>query len=316
MKTLALAIALLGAVNAAGAANFELDLAEAYKSLEHQSYTVEARTAGFEAPGKAGPAEGVYFQRDDPKPWQNCYTLAPQDAFARIKAGNFKGAGLLQISAIRLDGEVVRVSHLDYSGASREIAFGRCPFEETDKKILLSCDVTVQNVRPTGQIDDFSYLQRIETEWRKLDQNARVIDCRAGVAYPVRNSWAQTFTLADYKLIRHINNLGLPLVPSTSFGTVSRGTGLNRLQNWRATVGFQFMENRMQPEICDASVEELSIPENLESWVKTRNGAWCPWGLEVVSLSCQGLPRVESSTAHSSISLPHGAPEIDAHCAK
>lgn len=259
-------------------------------------------------------AAGIYFQRDDAKPWQNCYALAPQDALRSIEARAFKGAALIDIERVRLEGETIRVSHRDPRGALQEIAFERCPFDEADRRRLIACEVTVQTAQAADRISHLGQLPEIEARWRRKDPRARVIDCRAGVVHPVRNAWRQDFTLADYKLIRRINELRAPLVPMTAFGTVAKGTGANALQDWRATVGFEFMENRMQPEICDASVEELSLAENLDSWLSVRNGAWCPWGLEIVALSCDGLPPVASAAAPSSVPLDRASPEVAAHC--
>lgn len=264
--------------------------------------------------GRDASAAGVYFQRDDAKPWQNCYAVATRDALRSIEARDFKGASLIAIERVRLDGDTIRVSHRDAGGAVREIAFARCPFDEPDRRRVITCEVTVQTAQAAGKIAHLGHLPEIEARWRRKDPRARVIDCRAGVVHPVRNSWRQGFTAADYKLIRHINELGAPLVPMTAFGTVAKAAGENRLQDWRATVGFEFMENRMQPEICDASVEELSLPEYLDSWLSVRNGSWCPWGLEIVSLSCDGLPPVVSAAAPSSVPLDPASPEVAAYC--
>lgn len=264
--------------------------------------------------GQNALAAGIYFQRDDAKPWQNCYALTPQDALRSIETRDFKGASLIDIERVRLDGETIRVSHRDSRGAVREIVFNRCPFDEADRRNRISCEVTVQTAQASGRISHLGHLPEIEARWRRKDPNARVIDCRAGVVRPVRNAWRQGFTLADYKLIRRINELRAPLVPMTSFGTVAKDAGGNRLQEWRATVGFEFMENRMQPEICDASVEELSLTENLDSWLSVRSGAWCPWGLEIVALSCDGLPLIESAAAPSRVPLDPSSPEVAAHC--
>lgn len=264
--------------------------------------------------GRNAAAAGVYFQRDDAKPWQNCYAVEPRDALRSIEARDFKGASLIDIERVRLDGATIRVSHRDAHGALREIAFERCPFDEADRRAVINCEVTVQTARPSGKISHLGHLPEIEARWRRTDPRARVIDCRAGIVHPVRNSWRQGFTRADYKLIRRINELRAPLVPMTAFGAVAKGAGSNPLQAWRATVGFEFMENRMQPEICDASVEELSLTENLDSWLSVRNGAWCPWGLEIVVLTCDGLPPVLSAAASSSASLDPASPEVEAHC--
>lgn len=258
-------------------------------------------------------AAGIYFQRDDAKPWQNCYAIPLEDALRRVRARDFKGAGLISIERVALEGETIHVSHRDGRGVLQDIALRRCPFAEEDRRRPLRCEVTVQTAR-SGKAAPLELLARIEALWRAQDPGARVIDCRAGTARSVRNSWEQDFTLADYKLIGRINELRLPLVPMTAFGTVSKGAGTNRLQGWRAAVGFEFMENRMQPEICDASVEELSIPGNLDSWVKTRNGGWCPWGLEIVSLSCAGLPAVTSAAAAETAPLDASS-ETAAYCA-
>lgn len=264
--------------------------------------------------GQGALAAGVYFQRDDPKPWQNCYSIATQDALRSIETRAFKGAELLDIEGVRLDGATIRVRHRDGRGGVKEIAFERCPFDEADRRPLITCEVTVQSLQTAGKIAHLGHLPEIQALWRRKDPRARVIDCRAGDVRTVRNSWRQSFTLADYKLISRINQLKSPLVPMTAFGTVTRGAGTNRLQDWRATVGFEFMQNRMQPEICDASVEELSIPKNLDSWVSVRNGGWCPWGLEIVALSCDGLPPIESATAPTRVSLDPASPEVAAHC--
>ncbi len=264
--------------------------------------------------GQNALAAGIYFQRDDPKPWQNCYSIPARDALRSIEARDFKGASLIDIVNVRLDGETIRVSHRDLRGGVREIAFEKCPFDESDRRALINCEVTVQTLQTSARIAHLGQLPAIEARWRTKDPAARVIDCRAGVARPVRNSWRQGFTLADYKLIGRINGLRSPLVAMTAFGTVTKGAGTNPLQDWRATVGFEFMENRMQPEICDASVEELSLPENLDSWVSARNGGWCPWGLEIVALSCDGLPPVESAAAPSSVPLDRASAEVAAHC--
>ncbi|MDP3541014.1 MAG: hypothetical protein Q8T11_00945 [Elusimicrobiota bacterium] len=264
--------------------------------------------------GQNALAAGIYFQRDDAKPWQNCYAIAPQDALRSLVARDFKGAALIDIERVRLEGETIRVSHRDTRGITREITFEKCPFDEADRRRLITCEVTVQTAQAAGRIAHLGHLPEIEARWRRKDPAARVIDCRAGIVRPVRNSWRQDFTLADYKLIRRINELRAPLVPMTAFGTVTKGAGTNRLQDWRATVGFEFMENRMQPEICDASVEELSLTENLDSWLGARNGAWCPWGLEIVALSCDGLPLVESAAAPSRVPLDPASPEVAAYC--
>ena len=263
--------------------------------------------------GSDALAAGIYFQRDDAKPWQNCYAVAPREALRAIEARAFKGAALIAIEGVRLEGETIRVSHRT-AGGVREIAFERCPFDETDRRRLINCEVTVQTAQAAGRIAHLGHLPEIEARWRKKDPRARVIDCRAGVVHPVRNAWRQGFTVADYKLIRRINELRTPIVPMTAFGAVQKGAGANGLQDWRATVGFEFMENRMQPEICDASVEELSLSENLDSWLSARNGAWCPWGLEIVALSCDGLPPVESAAAPSTVALDPASPEVSAHC--
>ena len=264
--------------------------------------------------GRSAAAAGVYFQRDDAKPWQNCYAVAAPDALRSIESRDFKGASLIDIEGVRLDGETIRVTHRDPRGVVREIAFERCPFEEADRRRLITCEVTVQTAQAAGRVAHLGHLPEIEARWRRKDPRARVIDCRAGVVRPVRNSWRQGFTLADYKLIRLIDARRSPLVPMTAFGTVARGAGTNALQDWHATVGFEFMENRMQPEICDASVEELSLTENLDSWLAARNGAWCPWGLEIVALSCDGLPPIRSAAAPSSAPLDPASPEVAAHC--
>ena len=263
--------------------------------------------------GTHARAAGIYFQRDDARPWQNCYSIPAQDALRRIEARDFKGAELIRIERVEFDGETILVSHAG-GGGRQEIEFKKCPFDEADRRKLIRCEVTVQTARGPGQAAPLDQLARIEALWRRKDPRARVIDCRARVIRPVRNSWEQDFTLADYKLLVRINSLGRPLVPMTAFGTVAKGAGANRLQDWRATVGFEFMESRMQPEICDASVEELSIPENLDSWVATRNGGWCPWGLEIVALSCGGLAPVESAAAASSLPLDAASSEVTAYC--
>lgn len=264
--------------------------------------------------GQNALAAGIYFQRDDAKPWQNCYAVEPRDALRSIEARDFKGASLIDIQRVRLDGATIRVSHRDSRGITREIVFDRCLFDEADRGRVINCEVTVQTAQASGKISHLGHLPEIEARWRRKDPHARVIDCRAGVVHPVRNSWRQGFTLADYKLIRRINELRAPLVPMTAFGTVVKGAGSNRLQDWRATVGFEFMENRMQPEICDASVEELSLTENRDSWLSVRNGAWCPWGLEIVALSCDGLPPIGSAAAPSRAPLDPASPEVAAHC--
>lgn len=265
-------------------------------------------------PAPRALAAGIYFQRDDAKPWQNCYAVETQEALRRIEARDFKGASLIDIRGVRLDGETIRVQHRDARGLAQEVAFGKCPFDEADRKKTITCEVVVQTARTAAKIAHLGHLGEIETRWRRKDPRASVIDCRAGVVYPVRNSWRQSFRLADYKLIRRIAEMGAPLVPMTAFGTAAKGAGTNPLQEWRATLGFEFMEHRMQPEICDASVEELSLTENLDSWVSARSGSWCPWGIEIVALSCDGLPPVESAAAPSRVPLDAASPEVAAYC--
>ena len=190
------------------------------------------------------------------------------------------------------------------------------PVRRGGPRKTISCEVTVQTARASGRIAHLGHLPEIEARWRRNDPNARVIDCRAGVVHPVRNAWRQGFTVADYKPIRRINELRAPLVPMTAFGTVARtraaiacriGARRSASSSWRTACS---------PSICDASVEELSLTENLDSWLSVRNGAWCPWGLEIVALSCDGLPPIESAAAPSRVPLDPASPEVAAHCGR
>ena len=229
------------------------------------------------APVAAAPAEeaGIYFQRDDARPWQNCYSIPRQEALLRARAGRFKGAGLITVLGAEASGERIIISHGE-PARPQSIVLERCPFMENERSVQLQCEVTVQTMRRADALDSLGHYPEIEKEWKRKDPSVSLIDCRDGSARPVRNIWRQVFTLADYKLIASMNARGHRLVPRTASGRISEGGSLHPNQGWSAALGFEFMENRMQMEICDAAVEELSVPRFRQLWLNTRSGGWCP----------------------------------------
>lgn len=265
--------------------------------------------------GAAAPADeaGIYFQRDDARPWQNCYSIPQQEALLRARAGRFKDAGLIALLGAEASGERIVVSHGD-PARPQSLVLERCPFTENERSVQLQCEVTVQTMRHRGELDSLSHYPEIEKEWRRKDPSVSLIDCRDGSVSPVRNVWRQTFALADYKLIARINAQGHRLIARTALGRISEGGSLHPHQGWSAAMGFNFMENRMQMEICDAAVEEISVPRFRQLWLNTRNGGWCPWGLEIVSLSCPGQARVDGSTSFSRLRLNTVEPEVRSYC--
>lgn len=85
-------------------------------------------------PCRAQESGGIYFRRDDAKPWQNCYAVPAEEAFERLSSGRFTGASLVAVTSVEHRGDVIELRHRDSrDGRTRVVDFKPCPFKEPDR---------------------------------------------------------------------------------------------------------------------------------------------------------------------------------------
>jgi hypothetical protein len=248
------------------------------------------------------PTEDIFIDPDAQqfRTWRNCYTIPRDDAVSRLQQGEFPRAHFK-----RVDGSSIFVAHDDLGGGELELK--KCVFSKADNCRLDDCTLTVQsgdfNPEPVTVLNE--YLRAVDRRWRA--EGHPVIDCQLGVIHSVRNSWKQSLTRRDMKILRFAGRRSEPLIFAT-IASLSAGGSLHPLQSWSAGVSLDLMHPRLFPEVCDASVEQVTAEYG------PNFGAWCPWGLQLVSVSCPGRSAATDLTALAEQPLDLDAPDVRAFC--
>jgi hypothetical protein len=273
----------------------------------------EQPTSGGDSVAPAGKSdsadEGAIYFEESGQPWQRCYTGSTEKTVEKLWAGQFPGASSYAIANVELleDG-VIRVRYVTSLHQEKEMLLSACLFTEEDRTTEVSCELYVDSKRLASIPLDF-YID-IEKAW-----GVRLIDCQRGVAQRVINGWRQSISLMNIKIMEYLAREGRDLRPKMTHAILGYGDSLVPYQNWSARAALDFMRSTWTPEVTDASVEELSVPANLDDWMQSAHGpTWTPWGLVVHSLRCDGRDAIEA-TVGPEIQLDMTDPKIEEYCA-
>jgi hypothetical protein len=258
----------------------------------------------------------VFFHRDQPESWRSCYVPPLDEALAFTRGPDFQSLASVVLSALpRTDQEnqiVIQYQNPTGSGADVVRRLPPCPFSYADQTEVIECQVSVINNRYQPPVEYLSEQAiSLHRQLRSHDPSLLHIDCDAMVLNPIRNRWTQQFRRSDVKIMSYLRSQNHPVSPRTARGLVTEGGSLLPHQWWSAQLAFNFMEDLLQNEGCDASVDEITLVTSRSHW---SNQAWCPWGLRVIELTCHDATDFDDSQLIA-VPLSPRAGEIQNFCA-
>lgn len=258
----------------------------------------------------------VFFHRDQVESWRSCYVPPLDEALAFTRSPDFQGLAGVELSApLRTDSDnqiVIQYKNPTGSGADVVRRLPPCPFSYADQTDIVDCRVTVISDRYQSPVECLSE-QAIQLHHQLLthDPRLRHLNCDAMVLNPIQNSWTQPFRRSDLKVMSYLHSQNQSVSPRTARGLVNEGGSHLPYQWWSAWLAFNFMEDLLQNETCDASVDEVTLTTSQSFW---KNQTWCPWGLRVVALTCNEATDFDV-TEKISIPLNPHAVEVQNFCA-
>lgn len=248
--------------------------------------------------------EDVYFEDIPAYSWMQCYTVSTDQAAALIREGRV-GSSVLLGDTVEVSGDVIRVRYR-YPGVwpADTVTFRPCVFGKEDA-CTYDCTVTFQDTADQGWLAG----KERACSSAHPEMKGRYVDCAARVAHPLTNTWRQPVSRMEIKLMQHLLSQSYPLdVPGALMGGIAdENHSLETCMDWSANLAFTFAKSVKAAEVCDANMTR--ILEDLGP-----GDVWCPWGMRIVKVSCDGGPEIVNTLNRWDIPLDQNNPEVRALC--
>lgn len=269
------------------------------------------KLSGLTGDGECRPTtdtiDDIYFEDIPSYSWMQCYTVSTEQAAALIREGRIAPTVLLGETA-EVSGDVIRVRYR-YPGVwpGDTVTFRPCPFDKTDSCVH-DCTITFQDEDPAAHQSELAGLERACSSARP-ELRGRYVDCAARVAHPITNTWRQPVSRKEIKLMQHLLSQSRPLVaPGVATGQVDQENhSLEPCMDWSGQLGFTFAKVVVQNETCDASLARAPFDVG-------RGNVWCPWGIQIVKVSCDGGPEIVDTRNPWNLPLDQDNPDVRALC--
>lgn len=234
------------------------------------------------------------------QPWKQCYTVDTQNALQAIKDGQFAGASDLLLETTKKVGKVISVKYRYLDGYAK---FKPCSFKKADD-CSLNCKITFTDFEIGSELSKLPVENQISCEQKFPESKGKYIDCKNKLAHPVVNTWGQRLIRREFRAMQEMNAQKIALRPS-AIGSVKAGGSLDLCMNWSASLALSFIESSSYPELCDWSIFQM-YPEF--------NQTWCPWGIEITKIQCDGEPLLVSQAARMNFPLDVSNSEVKLYC--
>lgn len=247
--------------------------------------------------------------------WHNCYAGDINQAIDILKKREFIGAtDFLSVESVKSVASDIELNATNIANQKVSISIKSCPFDAKDWDNQFTCRLTVQTKANTA-VDE--YLLEVNKAWAILDPSSQnLIDCQNKSAKVIRNAWPQSFSMADIKTLKFMVSQGHDL-NIKAFGTVKKGGSLYPLQNWSGQLWFQIYYSGIEDnETYDASVDQLSVEKELDSWLILNEGRWSPWSVQISQLKCGEDLEIENPLAKDEVSLSPFGEIVKSYCSK
>ena len=258
--------------------------------------------------------EEIFFDRDSEQVLRNCYSVTPERALEIALQPSFATQHSIVMTASPvLDQGRVLIFFQDPGDPtqSKKREIQACPFSWADQSELVQCEIEVQSLPPSEPVSYLTpnYLS-VNLGWTRLGIEP-LLNCELGEARLIRNAWKQPLRRSLLKTLEYLSERREPWIPSSAIGLIVEGGSRFYHQPWSTQLDLNFSITRLQMEMCDAAVDEISAPENWSHWV---GKTWCPWGIEVVRVQCSDGFGLKSPAAKDVVRLDLASPEVVKAC--
>lgn len=272
----------------------------------------------------AGKSEArVFFSLEkdgeNGSPWRSCYTGSVKQAMTVLRNKEFSGGTDTEIRSLKSKNNFISFDPYYLGTKLKHVVLKPCIFTEKEIGETVQCEITLQTPQNDGPRSNLgNYIKEIAILWKKGGYTQPIIDCKEGRSLNIRNTWHQPVSVASVKVMSEISKKYKKPLINFGQGFVKLGGSLNPFQNWSGNVHVDFMSELRSAELYDAGVEQLSVPSEVERWIKdpATGGAWTPWIIQIVNLKCDGFAEITDSTAKEWTELDMKSIEIRKYCAQ